>query len=114
MIVAGRLAYVNHLPAADASYHHQCSSSFCSAVPVVGLKGGGGGGQMPIRHTHVEAAIYHIIIRRSELEVKILTVATYLEETDEQMTVGDLIGKKKRGNNTYMVLNNMWPIVCCT
>ena len=35
------------------------------------------------------------IIGRSELEVKFQTVATYLEETNEQMTVSDLIGEKK-------------------
>ena len=36
MIVAGRLAYVNHILAADAFYHHQCSYSFWT---------GGGGGE---------------------------------------------------------------------
>ena len=40
MIVAGRLAYVNHIPAADAFYHYQCSSSFWTGWD----EGGGGGG----------------------------------------------------------------------
>ena len=59
-----------------------------------------------IQHTHVDAGIYHkkSITGRPELEVKILTVATYLVETDEQMRVGDLIGKKAK--NVYMILNN--------
>ena len=52
MIVAGTLAYVNHIPAANAFYHYQCSSRFWTG-------GVGGGGQMPIRHVHVEAGIYH-------------------------------------------------------
>ena len=36
------------------------------------------------------------IIGRSEIGIKILTVATYLVEKDEQMTVGYLIGKKNQ------------------
>ena len=51
MVVAGRLAYVNHLPVADASYHYQCNSIFFK-------RRGRGGGQMPIRHIHVEASIH--------------------------------------------------------
>ena len=31
-----------------------------------------------------------------QLEVKMLTVTTYLGESDEQMTVGDLIRKKEQ------------------
>ena len=52
---------------------------------------------MHIGYTHVETGIYHKkpITGRPELEVKILTVATYLEDTDEQMTVDNLIGKKQ-------------------
>ena len=55
MIVAGRLAYVNHIPAAHAF-------TTMSTVPVFftgGVGGGGGGGQMSIRHTHVETGIYY-------------------------------------------------------
>ena len=92
MIVAGTLAHVNHIPAANAFYHYQCSSSFWTG-------GVGGGGQMPIRHVQVEAGIYQQrkpIIGRPELEIKIPTVVTYLEEIDEQMTAGDLIGNKAR------------------
>ena len=82
MIVAGRLAYVNHIPAADAFYHYQCSSSFWTGWD----EGGGGGGEIPQKNYY----------RRPELAVTILTVATFIEETDEQMTVGDLIGKKSK------------------
>ena len=67
MIVAGTLAHVNHIPAANAFYHYQCRSSFWTG-------GMGGGGQMPIRHVQVEAGIYQQrkpIIGRPELEIKI-------------------------------------------
>ena len=52
MIVAGRLAYVNHIPAAHAF-------TTMSAVPVFCTGGGGGGRQMPIWYTHVETGIYY-------------------------------------------------------
>ncbi len=83
-IVAGRLASVNDLPAADAVYHQQCSSSIRT------------GRQMP--HTHVETGTTKKPkTGRPEQEVKAATflrVATYLEDNDdEQMTVGDLVEK---------------------
>ena len=73
-----------------------------SAVPELEL-------QMSIQYTHVEAGIFYKKRRRPELEVKILTVATYIEEEYEQITVGDLIGKKQEYlHDTEYQAFSMW------